>query len=319
MKTNLKSWAGTLFLVLAACQSQDVQNENASDETLAIQIEAAIEGNYVKRAETVAGKSAFTQGNSIGMFAPGVEEAVEWTLADAGKWEPAVTLFWPNKTTPYTFYAFYPYAEAATTSSVPMPDLEMQDGTFNEEFDFLVATNTCTYADTENGMVSFSGEENQFKHVYSMLHLNFKNSVENDLSLGTVKVQLPGLLTTHVYDFTLGKPVVAPDGAAIDAITFAVGQNITAGQSHHVVFLANPTTDNQKLAVSISYEREGKQYTASAKASVQSLEASKQYSLNLDIQKNALSITGLEISEWSTGEIIDNLVMEEETEEETSN
>lgn len=315
MKKYFSIGAAAALLVLASCGSQEVQNvSDFSEELLPLQIETAIAGGSSSRSSDV--KDSFVDGDVIGFFAFASETLYSWTYSGTDGWEASAAMYWPTKSSAYDFYAFYPYDESAVPSNVPMPDLSEQTGTYDEAFDFIAASNNCSYSATSSGKVSFSGD-NAFKHAYSMLSLDFTNGVGEELTLNTVTVSLDGMLTQQYYDFTGSGACMT--GESVDEITFTPSSTVDDEGSTSIVLLTNAVSydESTPLTVTISYSHGGTDYSASASASVTGLAESTNYYISLAIAKNTLSITDLTIDDWEE-DSMDNvtLIEEEATDEE---
>ena len=305
-------WAAALLLGLASCESQEVQNVSESnDDLLAVQIEAAISSGSAARSESEVGKTAFADADELGLFAFGNTSVSKWTYSSS-TWSAESTLYWPTKSTEYTFYAFYPYDENATLTSVPMPDLTAQDGTFSESNDFIVASKTCSYNSTTDGLVSFSGDD-AFKHVYSMLTLAFTNGVDESLTLSSVTASLEGMMTQCYYNFENGASEESE--TAVDGITFSgLSQVIESDGTYSLVFLTNAVATSGNLTITIVYTRDTTTYTATAEVSITGLEASTHYTLSLNIAKNKLTLEVIDIEDWVDSDMDDVTLTEEVSE-----
>ena len=316
MANYAKLGTACLLLFLASCQSQDVQNVKENIETSALKIEASIVNNETSRASSSVGKTSFEDGESIGLFAFDEESVTKWTYAD-GSWTAEAEMNWPSKTTEYTFYAFYPYTESAELTNVSMPDLTTQDGTFADEYDFIVATNTCSFSDTSDGTVSFTGE-NAFQHVYSMLTMTFTNNTGEDLTLGTTTVNLEGIMTQLHYNFENEAAESDSDGSTLSEITFTSDESISSDGTLSLEFLTNAVTyedesDGGVLSITVVYSYDDTtSCTASAEASITTLLAGTHYTLNLSITKGGVTISGYEIDGWEDGGELDSVTMVEE-------
>ena len=316
MSKNVELGTAFVLLFLASCESHDMQNVTENIETSVLKIEASIVSNETSRASSSVGKTSFEDGESIGLFAFGEESVTKWTYT-SGSWVAETEMNWPSKTIEYTFCAFYPYTESAELTNVSMPDLTTQDGTFADEYDFIVATNTCSYSGTSGGTVSFT-DENAFKHVYSMLTLTFTNNTGEDLTLGTTTVNLEGIMTQLHYNFENEAAESDDDGTTLSEITFTSDESINSSGTLSLDFLTNAVSfedesDGGVLSVNVAYSYDdATSYTASAEASITSLEAGTHYTLYLSIAKNGVTISGYEIDGWEDGGELDSVTLIEE-------
>ena len=296
-----------MMLILAACESQEVQNES-ENTSVSLQIETSISDKTASRSDE--GKTNFDEGDAIGLFEFDGETATQWTLSSS-VWTPETEVYWPSKTRTYNFYGFYPYDAQSTPTNVVMPDLTEQDGTFADEFDFIVATTNCSYSDTSDGTISLT-----FSHVYSMLTLCLTNATGTSLTLNSLTASLTGIMTQQYYDFEEATVATEEDETAVDQISFTLDETIADEEESSIVFLTNAIRSEEissTLNISVEYAYdETTSYKAEADAEVTSLEAGTHYVLNLSITKNGLSISGFEIEAWESGTIDDVVLIEEE-------
>ena len=223
MKKHLIILCVLSFSLLVGCQ-QSV-DDLVVNENYPISIEASIgDAGGSRYSGTTPNVATFTEGDNIGLAYKVGEDAatdfVKWTFNGRDWIQNGSSLSWKNKDEEHTFYAFYPYVANAELTSVSMPLLTGQNGTMASvaERDFLVATKTQSYSD--GGKVSFTGVENAFKHVSSLVVLKLKNA--GDLIAATINsISLTGanLVAASTYSFTaIDNKVSLVDGGNDDVM-----------------------------------------------------------------------------------------------------
>ena len=298
-------WMGFVSLLLAACQGQDVPTVT-DEEKLPMSVQAEIENSSSANARTSTtdgGAVSFVAGDKIGLFVPNQISPVVWTYSGSG-WTPGKTVYWKDKTSTYDFYAYYPCSgdvSAVTASAVPMPDLSAQTGTLEKlgDYDFLVATQDCSYGTT--GAVSFTGEH-QFQHVLSMVSFTFTtNNMGDGVTLKSVQLSAEGLSARNTYDL-LGHRMEA-SSVTETAIVAGITDNAS-------VLLAVPVTA-ASFTVSVTYTIGEQQVTISQTAAETiTLQQGKNHQLTVTVKQGGLSISGMEITNWTEGTALPGITVE---------
>lgn len=311
MKKHWMKWSCMAVLVLTSCQQGNLSEEISTDN-LALGLQASIAGEIFSRTSTQEdGHTTFVQGDKIGLFMPEETNAVLWTLGESS-WQPSVPLFWPDQKHDYSFCAFYPYAEEAERTSIPMPDLSTQDGELEHigKYDFLVAKKTCSYQ-TNAGKVSFT-DEAAFRHIYSLVMVTLvKNEKDAETTLKTVAFEGKGILSKHTYDFTEKQMQPVAEAPEADNLLLEIGAEGTVipQEGYSIAVLLNPTEADGTLKFSITYERDGIAYQAYTEAMKGHLVGGNCYKYKIKIEKESLIIEGSEVSDWQTeGETEDIIV-----------
>lgn len=318
MKRNWMKWSCMAVLALASCQQRELSEEISTDN-LALELQASITGEVLSRTVTQEdGHTTFSQGDKIGFFMPEETNAVLWTLGESS-WQPSEPLFWPDQKNNYSFCAFYPYAEDAERTSVPMPDLNAQDGTLDHigECDFLVAEKTCSYQ-TDAGKVSFT-DEAAFKHIYSLVMVTLvKNEKDAETTLKTVGFEGKGILSKHTYDFTKKQmqPVAETPEADNLLLEMEPEGTVIPQEGYSIAVLLNPTEEDGTLKFSITYERDGIAYQAYTEAMQGHLVGGNCYKYKIKIEKESLIIEGSEVSDWQTEGEPENITVNDVPEDE---
>ena len=292
--------------LFSACQqSNEIEMENKSLRiSVVAEIGNAASGRYAGDSPTNVG---FTNNDRIGIFMDD-DAAQEWTYASS-TWTTANPVYWPDKTETHTFQAFYPYSAATSTTAVPMPSLKAQTGTMESisECDFLVASVSQTYG--TDGTVSFQGD-NAFKHISSLLQLTIKGT--GDLASSTLKaLQIAGsnIVAPSTYSFESEKVTLTPDVSS-DALAVVPEQTMN-GEDAIFYFIVNEKTDDSStVTLTIEYETNGKTYEATLENFASNTFAGgKRQSYTITIKDSALIISGGEITPWTDGETMEDIVI----------
>lgn len=298
-----------LSLMMVACQQEYVPGQEAEGESEDIRLRASIsDGNVSRTTVQEDGTTVFAPNDEMGFFMPEAETPVQFVY-DEGKWSAEGKQAWPDLTNRFTFCAFYPYQEGAVRDRIPMPDLSSQTGKMTDigNFDFLVATKTCGFADA-NGEVSFTGTD-AFKHVYSLLVITLSDEDEVSTLLKSAQLTGTGCFTAHDYRFTesgAGEMIQAQDAEAVDLWELLVakeGEEIPDGTGRQIALLLNPSDTEVKLDFTIGYEREGVSFTASTQAINQVFQGGYSYRYKIRINDGMLIVGEPEISAWQSGEV----------------
>lgn len=316
------------MVMLAGCQQAE-EIENMSDE-LPMSIEANIESTmgsrYTSNSDDGTPSSLkFSSGDKIGVFVDDRAAAL-WTKGDGDNWASTPsTIYWPDKVNDHDFYAFYPYQEASSITSVPMPSLAGQTGTIESlsVCDFMVATAIDKKHTDDNGKISFTGETNCFKHVSSLVAITILK--ESDLKESTItKISFEGdntgLGSTTTYSF---KTKTVTPNTNIDKVESA--ENFSVSMENETTnkplyFILNSGANLANITFSIEYTTGTTHYTASKTGLGSSnLTSGNRYNFNLNITDGVLNISGYEIQGWGEGTPMDDIIINTPTTQSTSN
>ena len=325
----------SLFLLVGCQQSVDdlVVNENYP-----ILIEASIgDAGGSRYSGSTPNVAAFADRDNIGLaYKVGTDAAtsfVKWSFNGSVWNQNGSSMTWKNKDEEHTFYAFYPYGNNDANTSleqVKMPLLTGQDGTMASVAarDFLVATKTQSYSD--GGKVYFTGEENAFKHVSSLVVLKLKNA--GDLIAATINsISLTGenLVAASTYSFTaIDKKVSLVDGGNDDVMIANLTNGVMEEDDEYIEFyfvVNSGTVDLSAVTLSITYKSVGGGvYTATKQGLNQGNNDEKyerghfyNYGITITTDKTLL-ISGYEIDEWVEGGSIDDITINSEKQNQNS-
>ena len=315
MKNLIILSAFCLFLLVGCQQSVDdlVVNENYP-----ISIEASIgDAGGSRYLATTFDAAAFTDKDEIGLAYQVGEDAatdfVKWTFNE-GVWsQNGSTIAWKNKEEEHTFYAFYPYGNNdsnTTLEQVKMPPLTNQDGTMLSvaACDFLVAKKNMIYSN--DGKVSFTGD-NAFKHISSLIVLNLKNT--DDLASATIKkISLEGtdIVAVSKYSFKAvdDKKVSLEEGNNDDVMIANLENGVMEEDDEYIEFyfvVNSGTVDLSAVTLSITYKSAGGDVYIVTKQGLNQVNSDGKfkrgffynYGIKVTTDKSLL-ISGYEIDEW---------------------
>lgn len=311
MKKRLILGGCLCILLCPACR----QNESVNEDDLSLSMHAVVEGANLGRTVTSsAGKTSFAAEDAVGFFMPEQQEnAVKWTYTGSG-WTSGTSLYWPNQTDRFEFCAFYPYVEGAARTRIPMPDLSGQTGNLDDlgRFDFLAARCVTDYQ-TENGVVAFKGESS-FKHIYSLIMVTLKkDAADKTMTLKTMKFEGENIVAPHYYSFhSEGTDGMQRVDQVVKKNVLELVKEVGIGEEGHAsMVLINPSVLEVPLNFSITYERDGKMYTATTNKMGATFESGKIYKYTIRVKKENLEIIGNEITDWVSGGSLDDIFIDE--------
>lgn len=317
MKVKYMLTLGCLALLTGCQQADGLENES---EELPMYVEASIEEEPMSRyvsSDDSPNNLSFDTGNSIGLFMEG-KALVKWTKTETG-WNPAKNLYWTNKTDPYDFYAYYPYAEATSIESVPMPSLAGQMGTIASlsDCDFLAAYTNQSY-DTD-GTVSFTGTDASFKHVSSLVAVTIKGDCDLATSIiKNISFSAEDIASGTTYSFS-SKTTSVIDGKEADVMQSGNLNFQMAGEDKTFYFILNTGISLSNVTFCIKYSTAGVNYKAE-KTNLGSgeLASGGRYNFNLSISDGKLSLSGGDIRNWGEGSQMEDIEINNPTVEEES-
>ena len=310
MKKMSFVWSCFVMTFFVACQQAEVVNPEAED--LRMSISASINGQGESPQSRYAGADPsnvdFAQDDAIGLFID--EEAVMEWVYDGTDWSTGEeNVYWPDKTTPHTFHAFYPYAEAASYMKVPMPSLKAQVGRSVADisnYDFLVSTVSQSYE--QGSIVSFEGDK-AFRHVSTLLKLTFKGG--GDLAASTltyVTIEGEDIVAPSTYSFETGKVSLSSDETS-DVLTVS-GEYAMSGDQVFYLIVNEKTDKDAVVSLSVGYKTGTETYVATMDNFASNLFAGGCcQSYTITIKDSSLSVSGTEISSWDEGEALDEVVI----------
>lgn len=319
MKRQLITAVCCSLVLFAGCEQ--TEELDSMEENLEMSMVASIEGSDNSGASRYAGGSpndaAFKGGDVVGL-AVGEGGFVKWVCntTDNTTWKPeGVSVNWNDKTSNHDFIAFYPYVENASKGSVPMPELANQTGemTCVAEKDFLIASKTQTYG--TDGIVSFTGDNDAFKHVSSLVALTLK--AEGELTSATIKkISIEGadILTPTTYSFVENKVTLDSDNSKkIGILELELSHSMDSNNKNFYFVLNSGTVDLSAVTLKIGYTTSNVDYVAELQGlgtnEVNEFERGKQYSYSIKVAGGELVISGNEIQDWGEGLNLNDIVI----------
>lgn len=302
--------------LLTGCQHAD-DLDNASEE-LPMSIEASIgemqKSRYVSNDEPATPNNlSFEANDEIGLFVD-TRSVVKWTNQGEDAWSAEEsTVTWPNKKDEFNFYAYYPYVDAASKVSVPMPSLAGQLGTIRSlsGCDFLVASTRQNYG--TDGIVSFTGDAS-FKHVSSLVAITIKGNCDLKASL-IKKIYFAGenIASATTYSFASNSVTFTEDGESDKMESGDLNfQMIEEDKTFY--FILNRSIALSDITFGIEYATEDVNYKAEkAGLGSETLTGGVRYSFNLSISDGVLTVSGGEIQDWEDGTPMDDIVINSPT------
>lgn len=317
MNNRVFVWSCFVMTFFVACQQAEVENQEAED--LRMSISASINGQSESPHSRYVGDDPnnveFDEDDTIGLFIDDDSEpAIEWIYGEDGWSSGEAIVYWPDKTDSHTFRAFYPYQEATSIESVPMPPLSTQHGTMESisDCDFLVATTTQKYA--LGGQVKFEGS-NSFKHVSTLLKLTFNGGGDlNGSTMTRIVVSGNSVTASATYSFTEEKVTLEPeDDASDDVLDVSISEEYggigTEGRTYYLIVNGiSKSGDDPEFKLTVEYVTEGQTHVASLDNFADSVfTGGTCQSYTFTIKDRALVVTGSEIAPWDNGDSLDNV------------
>lgn len=296
-------YLGGLIALLVSCKEQDLLLETEK-EVLPMRVEASIAQDAKSARTAMSGENAisFSENDCIGLFVPWENTARKWTY-NGTTWTSAKSVYWKDKETNYTFYAYYPGGEemAVSVNSVPMPDLSSQEGTIAglAKYDFLVASTIAKYSTTNNGTLSFTGN-NAFQHVLSRITFSFdKSSMDDAVQLQSIRLDSNALSANNTCNLTTNE---------ISSITNSqheILSNIVAEKSE---MLVHPIS-NATVTLSVVYQINSANVTVSKEISNFSLQMGSRHTMSVKIEQGTLTISEATIAPWGEGSTLNDVTL----------
>lgn len=311
--------------MLAGCRQAD-EIDNMSEELL-VSIEASIGNMQMSRyasSDDSPNNLSFIVNDEIGLFVHD-RSVVKWTLEDDG-WKPTTSSHWPNKDGAFWFYAYYPYDEATSKGSVKMPSLAGQKGSIESlsACDFLVASTEETYVSEEDdgidGQVSFTGSAS-FEHVSSLVAITIKGDC--DLKTSTIQqisFSAPNIASGTTYSLSDGTMNFVDDKKSDEMVSGDLNYTME-GADHTFYFILNNGIAFSDITFSLKYSTNGTKYNAEkvGLGNEGILESGKRYNFNLKISDGVLTVFGSNIVNWGDGTQMDDIEINNPTEDNNQN
>ncbi len=280
---------------MTACTNEDDFAPIANNE---IRVDATI--GQMTRVANNGNSSAFESGDQISVFAwTGVADEVPATRVvdgavntfDGTNWTAAPQMLWKDMTSEHYFLAVYP--------SHPITDFTADTYTLNtadqEKSDLLVAINN-TGLKAQNNPVPLT-----FDHLMAKLvvNLNFRTQWSSTPTVESVK--LDGYTDATVNYMAKSVAGTTKGDVALNAATTA-----PAGYEMSYSSIVIPSTDSKTITIRV----EGKDYVYNHSSYIP-LESGQYTTINLNVGRDAISLAGVTIADWTEGAKIEGGEAEE--------
>lgn len=297
-----------LLCLLSACTPGELVHHSE----LELSLEASITPlQPLGRSFDSEGRSSFTTNDSIGFFNQDGKLS-SWKLLPSG-WNPSTPQHWKDKTSAHNFYAFAPYQKGATLTSISMPELDTQDGTLTQiqEFDFITASLSTTYATATNHAVSFNNTH-AFKHIYALISLNLlPSSSGTTITLKGLSIEGSDFFTHTTYNFSATSTSrISKSLPSINKLTINTNTPLTA-QGYTSYYLINPSAENRNFIIQITYEQDGQTRTAASSNIQAQLDSGKWLAYTLRFTPEGIILSGHTITGWDKETVTDEIQMTE--------
>ncbi len=305
MKTTLKLTALLAAIALTACEpkNEPVVNTTTQEITINAHIQGQTKLNAPskRRVQTDGMQSAFEQGDQIQVYGwtgdkttvpanPPIQ-AVN-TLQANGEWQANPQMLWQSQTAAHYFIGIYPVpAQPISNFSA---DAYLLDETKQEEADLLVAV-----SDDQGIVANNRGVDLTFKHMMAKININmnFRNQWENTPTPTEVKLYCGKEASVHYLI-----QAVTADAYVFDATKYIAMPD-----------LPTPVTGFDKSYASIVVPQMGVNMvdividgTTYRYEGVEDLpfESGKVTTLNLNVGKDEITLTGITVDAWQDGETV---------------
>lgn len=296
-------YLGGLIALLVSCKEQDLLLETEK-EVLPMRVEASIAQDAKSARTAMSGENAisFSENDCIGLFVPWENTARKWTYSGTA-WNSLQSVYWKDKETNYKFYAYYPGGEemAVSVNSVSMPDLSSQEGTIAglAKYDFLVASTIAKYSTTNNGTLSFTGN-NAFQHVLSRITFSFdKSSMDDAVQLQSIRLESNALSANNTCNLT------TKEISSITNSQHEILSNIVEEKSE---MLVHPIS-NATVTLSVVYQINSANVTVSKEISNFSLQMGSRHTMSVKIEQGTLTISEATIAPWGEGSTLNDVTL----------
>lgn len=275
---------------MTACNNE-LSEQLASNQGGDVKFTMGIEGTSASRVAMEDGsyQASFENENKVGVFVKEVDSYsnLEYTF-DGNAWNGATIKVPADKV--YTYYAYYPYAESATSTAIAAEVSADQETSGYLANDYLMA----------NYLTATPGQANvdlQFTHALSLVEVTLSgpNAAEDAV------VALSNMTTDATIN--LETSVVTP-GTKKANVTM---DKLTTSMKYRAIVPEQTVTKGTALMTIAS---KGRTYKVSYKASDVKFERGKYISLNVELGSSSaedytVTITSQNITDWGPGTSVD--------------
>lgn len=290
-------------LMLAACNNDE--NEMTTGP-VAAQITAGIDA-----PQTRAYDATWENGDAIGITT--ITDAsttktqydnIEYTTTGDGRFASTTPIYFQDMET-VTFSAYYPFSGTSGTPAGTISKTitaDDQSEVSQKNIDYMFATGaTASRTNSEVKFTNEGGTDARFKHMMAKLTFNLKAGDDIDL--------------TDMSDFTVSglKMGGTFNTATGEATATAPPQDLTITETpadanthtRSLIVFPQDKPDNFRLTITV----DGETYAANLTLpnSATTIDASKEYTFNVTVNKTAISVSSATIQNWDDGGTTDNI------------
>ena len=276
------------LILLAGCDKMTYPETSRN-----IRVEAGI-GQLTKLSYGTDGiGTSFTAGDQIAVYAwtgsaaavpaKRVVDGVLNTLGDGGKWTPSTPMLWAPGGVQHYFLGIYPAPESV--NSFTEVDYSLNPAAYTAS-DLLVATNL-------GGVTASQGAvELVFDHMMAKLAVNlkFRNEFGSTPAVTSVTALAKSAATVNYLD----KTVQAKGDQT--AVAIPAASSVPTGYALSFSGLQVPQTGVRKITITIGT----KNYVFESAEDIP-LTGGKYTTLGLVVGKDKIELTGISLSDWTTG------------------
>jgi hypothetical protein len=276
------------YFIYAATAMSLVACSNDNDAVLDTPVALTVEANIEDVTTTRASISTFTEGNAIGVtVTAGTSTGTnkKYVYGTSGRFASTDGIYFID-TKKVTIAAYYPYAEAASTSAT------LEQTTAGEPEDYLFGTGSGSILSASKGVAV------TFQHVMSKLTFTFAkgDGVTDDDIASLQQYTVSGLIWTGTFDTQQG--TTATTG---DAVSLTPTVSLSANDPSHALILYPQTPVGD---VTLALTLDGNTYKASIAVPEAGFEAGNNYAYDVKVNRSALFITSATIEPWSAHESV---------------
>ncbi len=291
MKTIKKVFLSSMALLAMTACNNELSEQLASNQGGDVKFTMGIEGTSASRVAMEDGsyQASFESTNAVGIFVKEVDSYSNLEYTYNGNAWTGATVNVPADGV-YTYYAYYPYAESATSTAIAAEVSADQETGGYLANDYLMA----------NYLTATPGQANvdlQFTHALSLVEVTLSgpNAAEDAV------VTLSNMTTDATMN--LEASTVTP-GEKKANVTM---DKLTTSMKYRAIVPEQTVAQGTALMTIVS---KGRTYKVSYKASDVKFERGKYISLNVELgsssaQDYTVTITSQGITDWGQGSVVD--------------
>lgn len=286
-----------ILAAIAGCKRE------SHSEELIITMSTSIAGS---RTTITGDVVAFANNDKIGLFETlhNGADAKEWTYTLSNtSWTSATDMYWKDKTSNHSFYAFYPYAASSDYTSIAMPALKSQAGDIASlsTCDFLyaepVVNKTFTTAGVTAGKVNLN-----FKHASALIVLNVKSTaVVADATFTEFTLTKEDIATGKTINLSNSTATIGTPAENVISVSPSPAKTLTTTATPYYVVVNDKTATG--IVFGIDFSKDSVNYAATGTLEVPDskteFSASTKYTYNITVDQNVVSVGDVVIEPWT--------------------